>query len=113
MLDLVPVDHAAQRSAVLLAGRKSTGPGQEVSEWRRLPVPVPPAWSETVASWVHRLAAVHGLPAGELRAHLGIAWAAPEGGMPGLVPALAAVTVTRPGTWPGRCPNCGYRSRTG
>lgn len=63
-----------------------------MSEWRRLPAPVSPAWNETVASWVHRLAAVHGLPAGELRAHLGIGRTAPAGGMTALVPRLAAVT---------------------
>lgn len=49
-----------------------------MSDWRRLPAPVPPAWNETVASWLHRLADVRGLPAGELRAHLGISRTAPE-----------------------------------
>ena len=34
LLDLVPVDHAAQRSAA------ARTPGQDVSTWRRLPAPV-------------------------------------------------------------------------
>ena len=63
-----------------------------MSTWRRLPAPVPPARHETLASWLHRLAAVHGQHAGDLRAHLGIGRAAPEGGMPGLAGRLAAVT---------------------
>jgi TniQ len=42
------------------------------SYWRRLPITLPPAQNETVASWLHRLATVHGLPSGELRQHLHI-----------------------------------------
>jgi hypothetical protein len=38
--------------------------------WRRLPIPLPPAQNETLASGLHRLATVHGLPDGELRQHL-------------------------------------------
>jgi hypothetical protein len=41
-----------------------------VTEWRRLPIPLPPAHHETVASWLHRLAAVHGLSSADLRQHL-------------------------------------------
>jgi hypothetical protein len=41
-----------------------------VSSWRRLPIPLPPAQQETLASWLHRLAAAHGLPTAELRHHL-------------------------------------------
>jgi len=67
-----------------------------VSAWRRLPAPVPPAQHETVASWLHRLAAVHGLHAGDLRAHLGVGRPDP-GGMPGLAARLAAVTGYPPG----------------
>jgi hypothetical protein len=63
-----------------------------VSTWRRLPAPVPPAEHETVASWLHRLASVHGLNAAELRAELGIGREVPEGGMRALLPRLAAVT---------------------
>ena len=63
-----------------------------MSTWRGLPAPVPPARHETLASWLHRLAAVHGLNTGDLRAYLGIGRAAPEGGMPGLAGRLAAVT---------------------
>lgn len=63
-----------------------------MSTWRGLPAPVPPARHETLASWLHRLAAVHGLNTGDLRAHLGIGRAAPEGGVPGLAGRLAAVT---------------------
>lgn len=59
--------------------------------WHKLPVPLPPAQDETLASWAHRLAAVHGLRPGDLRAHLGIDRAAP-GGTPGLTSRLAAVT---------------------
>ncbi len=40
--------------------------------WRRLPIPQPPARQETLASWLHRLATVHGLSAAELRHHLRI-----------------------------------------
>lgn len=40
------------------------------SYWRRLPIPLPPAQHETIASWLHRLATVHGLPGPELRQHL-------------------------------------------
>ncbi len=68
-----------------------------MSTWRRLPAPVPPAQHETIASWLHRLAAVHGLNAGDLRAHLGIGRSAPDGGMPGLASRLAAVTGYPPG----------------
>ncbi|MGH3277428.1 MAG: TniQ family protein [Streptosporangiaceae bacterium] len=63
-----------------------------MSTWRRLPAPVPPAQHETVASWLHRLAAVHGLHPRDLRAHLGIGRAVPEGGMPSLAGRLSAVT---------------------
>ncbi len=42
------------------------------SSWRRLPIPLTPAQQESVASWLHRLATVHGLPTGELRHHLRI-----------------------------------------
>jgi TniQ len=62
-----------------------------VSDWRRLPAPVPPVWNETIASWLHRLAAVHGLHAAELRAHVGIGRTA-LGVVPGLVFRLAALT---------------------
>lgn len=68
-----------------------------MSAWRRLPAPVPPARHETVASWLHRLAAVHGLHASDLRAHLGIGRAVPGGGMAALVPRLTAVTGYPPG----------------
>ncbi len=64
---------------------------------RRLPAPVPPAQDETVASWLHRLASVHGLCAADLRADLGIGRAAPEDGMPAMLPRLAAVTGYPPG----------------
>ena len=67
-----------------------------MSTWRRLPAPVPPAGHETIASWLHRLAAVHGLHAGDLRADLLIGRPAP-GGMPGLACRLAAVTGYPPG----------------
>lgn len=40
--------------------------------WRRLPIPLAPARHETLASWLHRLAAVHGLATAELRHHLRI-----------------------------------------
>jgi TniQ len=63
-----------------------------MSTWRRLPAPVPPARHETLASWLHRLAAVHGLHAGNLRAYLGLSRPAPGGGMSGLASRLAAVT---------------------
>jgi hypothetical protein len=53
-----------------------------VSAWRRLPAPVPPARHETLASWLHRLAAVHGLHAGDLRAHLGTSRDAPRAACP-------------------------------
>ena len=43
---------------------------------RRLPIPLPPAQHETLASWLHRLAAVHGLNPGDLRRHLRIGPAA-------------------------------------
>lgn len=49
-----------------------TGPA---SYRRRLPVPLPPARNETIASWLHRLATVHGLSTGDLRRHLHIATA--------------------------------------
>lgn len=67
-----------------------------MSDWRRRPASVPPAQHETVASWLHRLASVHGLRAADLRAHLGIGQAAP-GSVPGLMPRLAAVTGYPPG----------------
>ena len=67
-----------------------------MSAWRRLPAPVPPAQHETVASWLHRLAAVHGLHADDLRAHLGIGRPNP-GGQPGLAARLAAVSGYPPG----------------
>jgi len=62
-----------------------------VSEWRRLPAPVPPARHETIASWLHRLAVVHGLHASDLRAYLGIGRSA-LGSRGGLTFRLAAVT---------------------
>ena len=68
-----------------------------MSTWRRLPAPVPPARHETLASWLHRLAAVHGLNTGDLRAHLGIGRTAPDGGMPALAARLATVTGYPPG----------------
>ena len=34
--------------------------------WRKLPIPVPPARYETVASYLARLANLHGLAPGEL-----------------------------------------------
>jgi hypothetical protein len=68
-----------------------------MSIWRRLPAPLPPAQHETIASWLHRLAAVHGLPASALRAHLRIGQPAPGGGVPGLAARLAAVTGYPPG----------------
>jgi len=37
-----------------------------VNYWRRLPIPVPPARHETVASYLARLANPHGLAPGEL-----------------------------------------------
>lgn len=40
--------------------------------WRRLPIPLAPAQQETIASWLHRLATVHGLSSGDLRQHLRI-----------------------------------------
>ncbi len=40
--------------------------------WRRLPIPLAPAQHETLASWLHRLATVHGLVTAELRHHLRI-----------------------------------------
>jgi TniQ len=62
-----------------------------VSDWRRLPAPVPPAQHETVASWLHRLAVVHGLHASDLHAYLGIGRSA-LGRRGGLTFRLAAVT---------------------
>ena len=94
LLDLVPVDHTAQRSGIR---RPAARPDRDVSTWRRLSVPVPPARDETIASWLHRLAAVHGLNTGDLRAHLRIGRAATDGGMPGLVFRLASVTGYPPG----------------
>jgi hypothetical protein len=41
-----------------------------VTGWLRLPIPLPPAHHETIASWLHRLAAVHGLSSADLRQHL-------------------------------------------
>ena len=38
--------------------------------WRRLPIPLAPAQHETLASWLHRLATVHGLSSADLRQHL-------------------------------------------
>ena len=38
--------------------------------WRRLPIPLAPATHETLASWLHRLTTVHGLPSSDLRQHL-------------------------------------------
>ena len=61
--------------------------------WRRLPIPLAPAQHETLASWLHRLAAVHGLATAELRRHLRIG---PHVGGPDelrdLARRLAAVT---------------------
>ncbi len=68
-----------------------------MSTWRRLPAPVPPAQHETIASWLHRLASVHGLNTSHLRAYLGLGRTAPDGGMPGLAARLAAVTGYPPG----------------
>lgn len=39
---------------------------------RRLPFPLAPGQDETLASWLHRLATMHGLPNGEMRHHLRI-----------------------------------------
>lgn len=39
---------------------------------RRLPTPLAPAHHETLASWLHRLATVHGLSSADLRHHLRI-----------------------------------------
>jgi hypothetical protein len=43
-----------------------------VNIWRWLPIPLAPAQHETLASWLHRLATVHGLRAADLRQHLNI-----------------------------------------
>jgi TniQ len=42
-----------------------------VNHWRRLPIPLPPAQHETLASYLGRLARVHGLPCAQLWQHLG------------------------------------------
>lgn len=61
--------------------------------WRRLPVPLPPARHETLASWLHRLATVHGLATAELRHHLRVGpYLADPGERRGLAGRLAAVT---------------------
>jgi len=41
-----------------------------VTGWRRLAIPLPPAQSETLGCWFHRLTVVHGLASGELRRHV-------------------------------------------
>jgi len=64
-----------------------------VNYWRRLPAPLPPAQQETLASWLHRLAAVHGLNTADLRHHLSIGWQPPGAGeVAGLACRLEAVT---------------------
>jgi TniQ len=64
-----------------------------VNYWRRLPAPLPPAQQETLASWLHRLAAVHGLNTADLRHHLGISRRPPGAGeVPALACRLEAVT---------------------
>jgi hypothetical protein len=61
--------------------------------WRRLPIPLAPASHETLASWLHRLATVHGLSRAELRQYLRVG---PRLGdadeVRGLVRQIAAVT---------------------
>jgi len=104
-----------------------------MSTWRRLPAPVPPGSNETIASWLNRLASVHGLNTGDLRAHLRIGRSDP-GGMPGLAARLAAITGYPPGNlaralpelrapapdWPSlrhlaqrACPRCTARHQAG
>jgi hypothetical protein len=65
-----------------------------VNSWRRLPVPLPPAQHETLASWLCRLAAVHGLNPGDLRRHLRVGPAATAGAdeVAALACQLAVVT---------------------
>ena len=65
LLDLVPVDYAAERADTdpRLTPRRSPRhrDGLRVMHCPRLPIPVPPARHETVASYVTRLATLHGL----------------------------------------------------
>jgi hypothetical protein len=69
-----------------------------VNGWRRLPIPLAPAQHETLASWLHRLAAVHGLDNADLRQHLRIGRrAADVNEVAGLASRLAAVTGHPPG----------------
>jgi hypothetical protein len=78
----------------------------------RLPVAVPPARHETLASYLARLARLHGLAPGEL-------WQQVSTPQPGtrrreVIPdRLAAITAARLSTSPGRCPSCAAPDRTG
>ncbi len=64
-----------------------------MNHWRRLPIPLPPAQQETLASYLHRLAVVHGLHDGDLRQHLGMDQRAKDPQrVVGLARRLAAVT---------------------
>jgi TniQ len=65
-----------------------------MTSWRRLPVPLAPAQQETLASWLHRLATVHGLVPADLRHHLRIGPYLSDDSdeRRGLVRRLAAVT---------------------
>jgi hypothetical protein len=61
---------------------------------RRLPIPLAPAQQETLASWLHRLARVHGLSSSELRRHLHVGPRIPDdpAELRGLIRRLAALT---------------------
>jgi len=64
-----------------------------VNGWRRLPIPLAPAQHETLASWLHRLATVHGLSSADLRQHLRVGPRVTDAGeVHALAGRLAAVT---------------------
>jgi hypothetical protein len=64
-----------------------------VNHWRQLPIPLAPARQETLASWLHRLATVHGLRSSDLRQHLRLGPRSIDAEqLPSLAHRLAAVT---------------------
>ena len=115
LLDRVPVDYAAQRADTASRPPRRGSRASRNSRLMGLPgcrSPSPRAQQETVASYLTRLATLHGLPLREL-------WQPISVPRPGgrrralLADRLAAVTGHPRRTWSARCPSCGSRHRTG
>ena len=116
LLDIVPVDYAAERADTTRATQKCAArrpAGRGLMRPPRLPIPVPPARHETLASYLTRLAALHGLHPREL-------WEPVSTPQPGTTRRTRAGRPARRGHRPpavssslGHCPSCATRRRTG